>query len=114
MAYNKYSNIKTAVDGIKFASKGEARRYCELLLLQRAGQIKNLRLQPSYTLQESFTAFSGKRVLPIRYVADFEYIDVATGRTTVEDFKGVSTKEFIIKMKMFLKRYQDYVYMLID
>ena len=39
----KYKNKKVSVDGIEFDSKLEANRYCELKLLQRANEIKNLR-----------------------------------------------------------------------
>ena len=43
---SKYRNVKTEVDGILFASKKEARRYSELKLLERAGEIAHLELQP--------------------------------------------------------------------
>lgn len=114
MAYNKYGNKKTIVDGIKFASKAEARRYQELKLLEKAGEITHLRLQPSFVIQDAFMSNQGAKIFAIRYIADFEYFDKKTGAINVEDVKGVKTKEFVIKMKMFLKRYQDYVYMLID
>ncbi len=47
---SKYKAVRTEVDGIKFASKKEARRYGELLLLQRAGEISNLELQVPFLL----------------------------------------------------------------
>jgi hypothetical protein len=47
---NKYRNIKTIVDGITFASKKEAKRYSELKLLERAGMITDLELQPAFNL----------------------------------------------------------------
>ena len=50
MAYNKYRNIKTEVDGIKFDSKREAQRYQELKLLEKGGVISNLELQPKFEL----------------------------------------------------------------
>jgi hypothetical protein len=90
----KYKNCPTVVDGIRFASKREALRYCELKLLQKAGEISNLLLQPRYPM-----AVGGLHVCT--YVADFTYHDVSTKRTITEDSKGVRTKEFIIKAKLF-------------
>lgn len=45
---NKYSNKITLVDGIKFDSKAEAKRYKELKLMEQAGLIKSLVLQPKF------------------------------------------------------------------
>jgi hypothetical protein len=101
----KYRNRKTTIDGITFDSKGEANRYCELKLLQRAGEISNLTLQPKYILQESFK--KGKKThRAITYIADFQYQE--NGKTIVEDFKGVETEVFRIKKKLFEKRYSQY------
>lgn len=91
---NKYKNVPTVVDGIKFASKAEARRYADLKLMERAGEISGLKLQPRYPL-----AVGGLHVCT--YVSDFEYIETKTGRTVTEDKKGVKTKDFIIKAKLF-------------
>lgn len=102
MAYNKYGNIKTIIDGIKFDSKAEAERYCELKLLEKAGVIKNLKLQPRFILQHSFK-HEGKTVRAITYVADFQYTE--NGKEIVEDVKGVETAVFKIKKKMFIKIY---------
>jgi hypothetical protein len=51
---NKFGNRQVKVDGIRFDSVKEARRYNELKLLERGGEIKNLELQPRFVLQESF------------------------------------------------------------
>ena len=45
MSYNKFGNTKVVVDGIKFDSKKEANRYGNLKLLQKAGEISDLKLQ---------------------------------------------------------------------
>jgi hypothetical protein len=103
MRYNKYSNIKTKTsDGIEFDSKAEARRWIELKLLERAGEIKDLQRQVKYILIP--TQKEGKKVIEreCSYVADFVYTDVKTGKTVVEDTKGVKTKEYIIKRKLML------------
>jgi len=98
---NKYGAKKTVVDNIKFDSKKEAKRYEELKLMVRAGEITDLILQPSYLLQEGFNRH-GKNYRPITYVADFEYIEVATGDLITEDVKGLETDLFKVKKKLFL------------
>lgn len=90
----KYKNIPTEVDGIKFASKAEARRYADLKLLERAGEICFLKLQPRYPL-----TVEGLHVCT--YVGDFEYVETKTGRVVTEDKKGVKTPAFVIKAKLF-------------
>ena len=94
-----------------FDSKGEARRYDELLLLLRAGKIEDLRLQENFTLQESYITPEGDRVRAIIYTADFTYweLDADGARTirVVEDFKSkaTKTKTYIMKRKMLRDRY---------
>lgn len=105
----KYNNSKTVADGITFDSRAEYLRYQELLVLQRAGFIEGLRLQPSYILLEGLIWYDqdGKRhKQPARrYIGDFEYTNVATGRLIVEDVKGVITDVFSLKAAMFRARY---------
>ena len=98
--WNKYKNTKTNIDGIVFDSKLEARRYCELKLLERAGEIKNLQLQPPFELQPTFKK-NGKTYRKIIYKADFSYIDIKTGATIVEDTKGMKTELYKLKKKLF-------------
>lgn len=100
---SKYSAVKTKVDGIKFDSKKEARRYKELKILERSDEIKSLELQPRFLLQEKFK-YNDKTIRKIEYVADFRYID-EKGNTVVEDVKGMKTEVYKIKKKIFLKRY---------
>lgn len=100
---SKYKAVKTKVNGIKFDSKKEARRYKELKILEKADEIKSLELQPRFLLQEKFK-YNGKTVRKIEYVADFRYID-EKGNTVVEDVKGMKTEVYKIKKKIFLKIY---------
>lgn len=100
---SKYSAVKTKVNGIKFDSKKEARRYKELKILEKADEIKSLELQPRFLLQEKFK-YAGKTIRKIEYVADFRYID-EKGNTIVEDVKGMKTEVYKIKKKIFLKIY---------
>ena len=69
---NKYRNKKTQVDMYVFDSIAESKRYKELALLQIAGEIQDLQLQPKFLLQESFKK-NGKTYRKIEYIADFMY-----------------------------------------
>ncbi len=91
MKRSKYNAVKTAVDGITFASKAEAKRYGELKLLERACQIANLKLQPVYEC-----VVNGKLVC--KYVADFRY--TTPYGFTVEDVKGMKTPVYRLKKKL--------------
>ena len=72
--HNKPTERVTASGNVlRFDSQKEARRYDELAALERAGQIRDLRLQVDFTLQEAYTDEAGKRVRAIRYRADFTY-----------------------------------------
>lgn len=116
MGQNKYYNIKTkASDGSVFDSSKEARRYSQLLLLLKAGEITDLQRQVEYELipnqYETYERYSksgkrlkdGKRLIErkVVYVADFVYKD-KSGAVIVEDTKGVRTKDYILKRKMML------------
>lgn len=107
----KYRNRKITRDGITFDSVKEYRRFCDLLLLQRAGAITDLKRQVEFELiptqREPDTI--GKRggvkkgrVIEHKcsYVADFVYTE--NGKTVVEDTKGFRTKDYIIKKKLML------------
>lgn len=113
----KYGSIKTMVsNGAVVDSRKEARRYEELLLLQRAGQISDLKTQVSYELipaQYEIYYRYGKNGNRLKdgatlieracfYVADFVYKD-STGQTVVEDTKGIRTADYVIKRKLMLK-----------
>lgn len=102
---NKYGNVKTEVDGIKFDSKKEAEYYCQLKLLKQAGEIKDFGLQPRYELQPTFRK-NGTTHRSITYVADF-IIDNNDGTTEIVDIKGMETQVFKIKKKMFEYKYPD-------
>ena len=80
----KYNNKKTQVDMYVFDSALEAKRYKQLALLEKAKEIKNLRLQVPFLLQESFRK-NNKTYRKIEYIADFVYEE--KGKTVVEDTK---------------------------
>lgn len=103
--YNKYSNKNITVDGHKFDSQKEARRYKELKLMERAGVIKDLELQPKFELIPTIRTDT-ETLYKVSYYADFRYTDTKTGGVVVEDAKGYKTKEYILKKKMLLHKYQ--------
>lgn len=102
--YSKYNAKKTVVDGIEFDSIREADRYCELKLLEKAKEIRDLELQPRFLLQDKFKDKTGTTHRKIEYVADFMYID-KDDKKIVEDVKGVMTDVYKIKKKIFLNLY---------
>ena len=103
----KYGNSKAkrTIDGkvIEFDSNREARRYDELRLLQRAGEINGLARQQRYTLIPSQRDKRSGKVIErsCDYVADFVYV-TKDGELVVEDTKGFKTKDYIIKRKLML------------
>jgi hypothetical protein len=92
---NKYRNIPTIVDGIRFPSKRQADRYAQLKLLERAGNIRGLQREVRYALPV------GREPI-CTYVADFTYTERDKGRDrfVVEDVKGVRTEVYKIKRKL--------------
>jgi hypothetical protein len=102
---------KVFIDGYKFDSAVEFQRYRELKLLAAAGEITDLVVHPSFVLQEGFT-YHGKKVQPIKFTADFEYVVFENGwrKKIVEDVKSNWTKTFTdysIRRRMFIYQHQD-------
>ncbi len=84
----KWTAVRTkCAQGKAHGSKAEARRCDELHLLQRAGEIIELRAhpQPVYAL----TVSGPCRLTNVgEYRPDFDYRDAKTDRFVVEDVKG--------------------------
>ncbi len=105
MAYSKFKNIKTEIDGYKFGSKAESNRYVVLSSLQRAGLIKGLVMQVKYALISNQRKDDNTLERGCAYIADFVYTN-SFNKLIVEDVKGgKSTPEFIIKRKLMLEKY---------
>lgn len=104
MRRNKYHNRKVTFLGVRFDSEKEAHRYATLRILERAGEIKGLKLQPRFELQPAFKCY-GKTIRKIEYVADFSYYE--HGKLVVEDVKGMETDVYKLKKKLFLRLYGD-------
>jgi len=99
-----------------FDSLKEYRRYKELTMLERAGEIQHLQRQVKYVLipaqyAESTEVYKSGAKKGLRkpgkllerevsYMADFVYCQ--DGKIVVEDCKGFKTKEYILKRKMML------------
>lgn len=105
---NKYRNRKTVCDGITFDSMAEARYYTELKLLQKAGVVEDIELQPKFLLQDSYK-YLGRTVRAINYIADFR-VTYADGHIEVVDVKGKKTEVYNLKKKLFLYRYNDIIF----
>lgn len=103
---SKYNSRKMEVNGIVFDSQKEGNYYCQLLMLERAGVVTDIRLQVPFVLQPKYTKNDGTKCRAITYRADF-VVDYADGHTEVVDVKGFRTKEYILKRKMLEYKYPD-------
>ena len=88
ITYNKYKNIRTEIDNLKFDSKKEAARYADLKLLKMGNEVLWFIRQPSFDIGGG-----------VKYKADF-LIVWADGKVTVEDVKGKKTDVYKIKKKL--------------
>lgn len=94
----------------EFDSTAEADRYLELLVMQKAGVISELRCHPHYDLIPSQKVPGHQSFRPHRYTADFAY--VRDGEEIVEDVKSVRTREerdYIINRKLMWMLHHIYV-----
>jgi hypothetical protein len=108
---NKYRAKKVVSDGITFDSLAEHRRYQELKLIERAGEIRDLKVHPRYPLVVFAHGVTNTGTKICDYVADFEYVAVspAPARNVLgvvtEDVKGMRSGPawtvFRIKAKLF-------------
>lgn len=118
---SKYGSHKIVYDGITFDSKDEIRRYNELLILKKAGEIHDLKYHEQFELlpaqYETVERYgkNGKRLkdglkLVERaavYTSDFSYYLTATGEKIVEDVKCEKTKTeaYVLRRKLVYKIY---------
>lgn len=100
IGYKKYRNNPTEVDGIKFQSGKEAKRWLELKLLNRVGHIYDLERQVTFELTPSRRRTDGILERKCSYIADFVYTE--NGKQVVEDAKGARPPDYILKRKMML------------
>ncbi len=101
--WNKYRAVKTRVGSEMMDSKLEAKTYTDLLLLQKAGAIRDLKLKPVYPLVVEETMVA-------KYIPDFTFTDVRSGEDVILDAKGVLTPVFRLKAKLLEAIYGKVVY----
>lgn len=94
---NKFGAQRETVDGITFDSKREARRWQQLLLLERAGKIADLRRQVPIMLEGRDGPVLTSKGRQMRLTLDFAYTDLATGLTVFEDAKGKPTRDYEVR-----------------
>jgi len=90
---NKYGAVRTTVDGITFDSKAEAARYRDLRMMERAGIIRDLELQPVFPL-----IINDQKVG--RYIGDYRYYDKEKEQVIVEDVKSSATRTAVYRLKV--------------
>lgn len=101
---SKMRNVKVKVDGIKFDSKKEAARYKELKRMEAAGAIRNLTLQDRFTLEGPNGVLKSDSGRKLKYVADFQYWDLETGKFVIEDVKAPPSRTQVYKLKKAIMR----------
>lgn len=99
---SKYHNKWVIIDGIKFQSEKEGKRWQELRLMERAGEITGLVRQVKIELIPKTKLYRA-----CYYIPDFAYFDKRTGKTIYEDVKGGNfrTKEYLLKRKLLYWRH---------
>lgn len=105
MAYSKFGNKKTTVDGITFDSRMESNFYLFCKQLKAEGKIYDFEMQKAYEIFPSFKK-NGKTWRKIEYVADF-IIHHFDNKVEIIDVKGVETDVFKIKQKLFEYKYPE-------
>jgi hypothetical protein len=105
---NKYHAKKApCFHGHVHDSKGEAHRCNELHDDQSAGLISDIVVHPRYFFVIGGAKVMGANNQALRFTPDFAYLDNATGRTVVEDFKGFRTKDYGLRVAFFRALYPE-------
>jgi hypothetical protein len=96
---SKFGNKKCIVGDIEFDSTKEADYYRKLKILLKAGKIGFLELQKEYELNPGGT-------YPLKYLADFVFVDSETGEKKIVDVKGFRTAVYRKKKRLMWKVYK--------
>lgn len=94
----KYRSQPVTIDGHRFDSRREGRRYLELRNLERAGLISGLELQPRFAIQVAAVTDPDLLVQVGVYTADFRYTD-QTGQVIIEDVKSPPTRTTAYRLR---------------
>ena len=117
---NKYGNKPVTIDGIRYDGLNESRRHAFLKLMEKAGEISNLRYHVKFELIPAITKeeivhlktkdkIVTKTIQSARYYeADFVYLN-KKGEEIVEDFKGKETELFKFKAALFFYKYGKHI-----
>lgn len=103
--HSKYHARKIEKYGRTWDSLKELQGYERLLMLQRAGEIMDIELQPQFELQPAFI-YQGKKQRAITYKADFMVL-YADGRKEVIEVKGFKTRDYVLRRKLLLFKHPD-------
>lgn len=93
---NKYGAKKTQVGEVKFDSKKEAMRWMELQLLERGGEISDLRRQVKVELIGQYRPLYTRTGRKMKLTFDFAYIE--DGVQVYEDAKGMPTRDYEVRV----------------
>ena len=85
---SKFRNVSMEVEGFKFDSKLEMRRFGELQTMQAGGLISELKVHPEFALHAPTSSGQLERVGS--YIADFSY--QRNGKLCCEDCKSAPTR----------------------
>ena len=96
-AGSKYRAEPVVVDGVRFDSKHEAKRWAQLQLLQKGGVIRDLERQVPLFLEGRDGPLLSRTGRRMRLTLDFRYTDVATGLVVWEDAKGMPTPDYEVR-----------------
>ena len=101
----KYRNRKVTItdpktgEEITFDSQKECDYYFELLAREKAGEICRIKRQVEFLIQEGFTDQKGKKYRPIKYIADFCFVEIKE--------KKIGTENGIIKENEYIPHFVD-------
>jgi hypothetical protein len=100
---NKFNAKPQVVDGIRFDSTAEANRYLDLKLLERAGEIRNLKVHPSWEMRVNGIVIG-------KFTPDFWYFDTRPKHveSIVEDVKSPITAklpDYRLRLKLWQALY---------
>jgi hypothetical protein len=93
---NKYGAKKTMVGDIKFDSRREANRWMELQLLERAGEISDLRRQVKVELMGQHRPLFTRTGRKMKMTFDFAYME--DGVQIYDDAKGLPTRDYEVRV----------------
>jgi len=105
MQKSKYKNIRAKGSD----SKIEIKHYAELLIREKAGEIKDIVKQPKFILQEGFR-YNSIAIQSIKYTADFQYFDIKRNITIIEELKSSYTAklaDYRIRARLFQYQIKD-------